>query len=166
MKKSFVYFSALMALFTMPFAFTSCDGSGSDDGDPATDSRNTRIEVSFSGDYSMFSPTTGFYAFGLNGKGLKMQTSDGEKETNWNRMYDDAPYNTVSAEINDYFSTFNVSIVMMNYDNTEGSVAITGKVFHDGKLHRADVQQIEFKPGMTAAVYTYDQNTGFTNTQY
>lgn len=166
MKKSFLYFPAMLALLTMPFAFSSCGGSDNDDGETVVDSKNTKIEVTFFGDYARFSPSIDFYAFGLNGKGLTMKTSDGEIDTNWNKLYDDAPFNSVTAEINDYFSTFKASIVLLNYENQDGSVTVTGKIYHDGKLYRSDIQQIEFKEGVTAAVYTYDPNTGFTNTQY
>lgn len=166
MKKSFLYFPAMLALLTMPFAFSSCGGSDNDDGETVVDSKNTKIEVTFSGDYPKFSPTVGFYAFGLNGKGLKMQTSDGEKDSDWTKLYDNEPFSSVTAEINDYFSTFNVSIFLLNSEDTYGSVTITGKVFYDGKLDRTDIQQVDFKPGMTGAVYSYNPITGFTNTQY
>lgn len=166
MKKSFLYFTVMVALLTMPFAFTSCGNPDPDDGEPVVDSKDTKIEVSFSGDYSKFSPSIGFYAFDFNGKGLKMQTSDGEKDMSWSKLYDDAPYNTASAEINDYFSTFNASIILTNAENTKGNVTITGKVFYDGKLYRSDIQQVEIKQGMTGAAYSYNPSTGFTNQMY
>lgn len=83
MKKSLLYIVAMLVLFALPIVFTSCSGSDSEDEDPAVDSKNTKIEVSFSGDYGKFSPVVSFYAYDLQGSGLSMQTPDGTKNTEW-----------------------------------------------------------------------------------
>jgi hypothetical protein len=161
MKKSLLYIVAMLVLFALPIVFTSCSGSYSEDEDPAVDSKNTKIEVSFSGDYGKFSPVVSFYAYDLQGSGLSMQTPDGTKNTEWTKSYEDTPFSTASAEIHDYFSNFNVAILFTNPASIEGEVTITGKVYYDDKLYRSDSQKVVFNSGKQGVVYTYSPKSGF-----
>ena len=161
MKKSSYCILALLALVSLPVVFTSCGGSNDDDDESVVDSKNTKIEVSFSGDYSKFVPIVSFYAFDMVGKGMTLQTAEGTKETSWTKSYEDAPFSSVAAEVNDYFSNFNAAILMVNYNNETGHITITGKVYYDGKLYRTDTQEVEFEAGKQGVAYTYTPRDGF-----
>jgi len=123
----------------------------------------SKIEISFSGDYSKFEPIVNFYAYDLKGKGLTIQTEEGAKDAEWTKSYEDAPFSSVSAEINDYFIAFNANVFMYNFNNETGSVTITGKVYYDGKLYRTDTQDVTFEEDKEGVVYSYTPADGFIN---
>lgn len=155
----------LAACLSLPM-FTSCGSDSSDDPEEVIDtqSKTTRIEIKFSGDYAKFFPTVGFVAFDKEGSAKALHTSDGtDEELSWTKSYEDGAYSSASAQIKGSYLSFTATVLMVNSEYIDGTATVVGNLYKDEKLSKSDTLNVTLTKDYPSVIYQYSEDDGFTH---
>lgn len=155
------FFTKLMALtfILMPFVISGCGSDDNEDDGGTVTNGVHRIEVSFDGNYSQFTPVLLFSGIKQGGAmSLVYDQAGNAYENIYNVDYQGG---TVTAYSESSCFEFYVSIMLSNVSGKAGSVNISCKGYVDGKVKNYGTKSVTFSENEMAKAAYFNSVDGF-----
>lgn len=165
MKKSLIFLAVLATCLLTPSAFSSYGlvHANNECVNEKQSISTSTIEISFSGDYAMFSPVVTFTSLDTKGCEKNMLTpDDGESEFNFRKAYSEKAFSSTYAVVSGKYSTFLANVSFDNIGCTNGVVTVVGRFIKDGKVVKTQTMKVNMSSDKEIAAYTFNESNGFS----